>query len=48
MVHYEEQEVDFYQVDQFVLKTVGISSEGQFKNISDKLFQAFVQASEKI
>jgi putative nucleotidyltransferase with HDIG domain len=41
MVHYQQGEVDFYQIDPDVLRMFKISTENQFKKISDRLGEAF-------
>ncbi|HAH60875.1 MAG TPA: hypothetical protein DCL73_02110 [Treponema sp.] len=41
MVHYQQGEVDFYQIDPEVLRMFKISTEEQFKKISDRLKNAF-------
>lgn len=41
MVHYQQKEVDFYQIDPEVLRMFKISTEDQFKKISDRLKTAF-------
>lgn len=44
MAHFEEQTVDFYQIDKNILETYKITSESQFKNIADRLERAFSQS----
>jgi uncharacterized domain HDIG len=41
MVHYQQGEVDFYQIDADVLRIFRISTEEQFKKVSDRLKKAF-------
>ena len=41
--HYESHEVDFYQIDEDVLKLFHISNETQFQKISDRLLAAFTR-----
>lgn len=45
MVHFENKEVDFYQINPEILKLLGINSEAQFTSISKKLYDAFLQAN---
>jgi putative nucleotidyltransferase with HDIG domain len=41
MAHYQQEEVDFYQIDPEILRMFRISTEDQFKKISDRLKTAF-------
>jgi putative nucleotidyltransferase with HDIG domain len=41
MAHYQDHEVDFYQIDTDVLKLFKISTEDQFQKISERLRLAF-------
>jgi putative nucleotidyltransferase with HDIG domain len=41
MAHYQQKEVDFYQIDSAMLSMFKISTESQFKKISDRLQAAF-------
>ena len=45
MAHYQQGEVDFYQIDTEVLRMFKISTEDQFKKISDRLKNAFDKES---
>ncbi|MCK9169675.1 MAG: HDOD domain-containing protein [Treponema sp.] len=45
MAHYQQEEVDFYQIDTEVLRMFKISTEDQFKKISDRLKNAFDKES---
>ena len=41
MTHYQTGEVAFYQIDTEILSMFKITTEDQFKKISDKLFASF-------
>ena len=43
IAHYQQDEVDFYQIDPEVLSIFKITSENQFKTISDKMLLAYQQ-----
>ena len=43
IVHYQQGDVDFYQIDSDVLEIFKITSEEQFKSISDKMLFAYQQ-----
>jgi putative nucleotidyltransferase with HDIG domain len=47
MAHYQQGEVDFYQIDAEVLRMFKISTEEQFKKISDRLKDAFEKESSR-
>lgn len=41
MIHYQDGDVEFYQIDSEILKMFNIQSENQFQKISEKLKVAF-------
>ncbi len=47
IVHYQLKEIDFYQIDAAALNRFGITSEEQFKIISDKLLFVFNEFQDK-
>jgi putative nucleotidyltransferase with HDIG domain len=47
MAHYQQEEVDFYQIDTEILLMFKISTEDQFKKISDRLKNAFDKESAR-
>lgn len=48
MIHYQEREVAYYQIDKNVLAMFNIKSEEQFQKIGEKLSQAFIKRTEDV
>ena len=48
MIHYQEREVAYYQIDKNVLAMFNIKSEEQFQKIGEKLSQAFIRRTEDV
>ena len=47
ITHYQEQEVDYYQIDPLILEEFNIASQQQLDTISEKLGFIFNQTHDK-
>lgn len=48
MIHYQEREIEYYQIDKNILAMFSIKTEEQFQKIGEKLQQAFVKRTEEV